>query len=160
MTATAIGPDERTLRAHLAGGGFRAGVAAGRWRLIELSWPYALIAVSAAERPGGPGEFVIRFELMGYPSTAPTGGLWAVADDASLSAARRPKGERAASLFRTDGWLGGALAMYAAWDRLGLQAHPEWAQTHRLEAWNATREISFVLCRIHEVLNSDDYLGL
>jgi hypothetical protein len=160
MTATAMGPDERTVRAHLAGARFRAGVAAGQWRLIELSWPYVLIAVSAAERAGGPSEFVIRFELTGYPSTAPTGGLWDVDADGSLPAERRPKGERAASLFRTDGWAGGPFAMYAAWDRLGLQAHPDWAQTYRLQAWNASREISFVLSRVHEVLNADDYLGV
>jgi hypothetical protein len=160
MTATAIGPDERTFRAHVAGGRFRAGVAAGQWRLIELSWPFALIAVSAAERPGGPSEFVIRFELAGYPATAPTGGLWDTGSGKSHPDERRPKGERAGSLFRTDGWTGGPLAMYAAWDRLGLQAHPDWAQTHRLQAWNATREISFILSRVHEVLNANDYLGV
>lgn len=153
-------PDERALREHLAGGRFQAGAAAGRWRLIEVAWPYALIAVSAADRPDSPSEFVIRFELTGYPYTAPTGGLWDIASDSSLPADQRPKGERAAVLFRTDGWTGGATAMYAAWDRIGLQSHSDWAQKHPLEAWNPTRDISFILSRVHEVLNADDYLGV
>jgi hypothetical protein len=160
MSATAMSPDERTFREHLARGRFRAGVAARRWRLIDVAWPFALIAVTAAQRPGGPTEFVIRFELTSYPHTAPTGGLWDVESDGSLPADRRPKGERAARLFRTDGWAGGATAMYAPWDRVGLRAHPGWAQKHPLEAWNPSREISFILSRVHEVLNADDYLGV
>jgi hypothetical protein len=155
-----IGPDERTLQDHLARGRFQAGVAADRWRLIGVAWPYALIAVSAADRPDSPREFVIRFELTGYPHAAPTGGLWDIELDDSLPGDRRPKGERVAMLFRTDGWTGGATAMYAAWDRIGLEAHPDWAQNHPLEAWNPSREISFILSRLHEVLNADDYVGV
>jgi hypothetical protein len=55
---------------------------------------------------------------------------------------------------------GGSTAMYAPWDRLGLQAHPEWAQTYRLQAWNPTRDLSFILENVHEVPNSDQYLGI
>jgi hypothetical protein len=160
MSVAVMSPDERALREHLAGGRFRAGVAAGRWRLIDVAWPYALIAVSAADRLDSPSEFVIRFELTGYPHTAPTGGLWDTASDSSLPPDQRPKGERVATLFRTDGWAGGATAMYAAWDRIGLQSHPDWALTHPLEAWNPSREISFILSRVHEVLNADDFLGV
>lgn len=160
MSATAVSPDERTLREHLAQGRFYAGVAGGRWHLIDVAWPFVLIAVSAADRPDSPTEFVIRLELTGYPHTAPTGGLWDVESDSSLPADRRPKGERAATLFRTDGWTGGATAMYAPWDRIGLESHPDWAQKHPLEAWNASREISFILSRVHEVLNADDYVGV
>jgi hypothetical protein len=160
MSVAAPSPDERALREHLARGRFQAGVAAARWRLIDVAWPYVLIAVSAANRPGSPTEFVIRFELTGYPHMAPTGGLWDTESDSSSSVDRRPKGERAAMLFRTDGWTGGATAMYAAWDRIGLQGHPDWAQKHPLEAWNPSREISFILSSVHEVLNADDYLGV
>ena len=63
-------------------------------------------------------------------------------------------------LFRTDGWTGGSTAMYAPWDRIGLQAHPDWAQKYPLEAWNPTRDISFVLTNVHEVLSADDYVGI
>lgn len=128
MTAAVMAPDERTLNEHLRGGRFQAGVAAGHWRLISMTWPTAVVAVSAAERSNSPAEFALRFELDGYPQNPPTGGLWDTAADASLPADRRPKGERAAQLFRADNWLGGATAMYAPWDRMGLQAHTGWAK--------------------------------
>ncbi len=160
MTSVVMAPDERALREHLRGGRFLAGVAAGSWRLISVIWPFALVAVSAADRPNSPAEFVLRFELTGYPHTAPTGGLWDLETDSYLPAGQRPKGERAAQLFRSDGWLGGSTAMYAPWDRMGLQAHPDWTQTYRLQAWNPTRDLSFILANVHEVLNADDYLGI
>src|SRR5206468_8297273 len=98
-----MAPDERALREHLRGGRFQSGAAAGMWRLISVSWPYALVVVSAAERPNSPSQFALRFKLNGYPHTAPTGGLWDVATDMSLPGDRRPKGERASQLFRGDG---------------------------------------------------------
>jgi hypothetical protein len=160
MTTVMMAPDERAVCAHLTDGRFRAGTAAGRWRLLSLTWPHALVAIAAAERPGGPTEWVLRFELSGYPHTAPTGGLWDTGADISLPPHRRPKGERAAQLFRYDNWTGGATAMYAPWDRLGLQAHPEWADTYPMQAWKPTRDLSFVLEQVHEALNADDYLGV
>ena len=148
------------MRAHLRSGRFLARVAAEQWRLVSLSWPYAIVGVAAAERENAPKEFTVRFELTGYPHTAPTGGLWDVDTNASLPPDRRPKGERLAMLFRADGWVGGATAMYAPWDRMGLQAHPDWAQTYPLEAWNPGRDLSFILTQLHEGLNADDYLGV
>lgn len=159
MTAAVMAPDERALREHLHGGRFQAGVAAGRWRLISVTWPAVVVAVSAAERSNSPAEFVLRFELGGYPQNPPTGGLWDTVADASLPADRRPKGERAAHLFRADGWHGGATAMYAPWDRMGLQAHANWANDYPHDAWNPARDLSFILAKVHEVLNADDYLG-
>lgn len=160
MTAAVTAPDERALLEHLRGGRFLAGADAGRWRLISVEWPVALIAVAAAQRPDSPDEFVLRFEMTGYPNTAPTAGLWDIGANASLPAERRPKGERAAQLFRTDRWLGGPTAMYAPWDRVGLQAHPDWAKKYPHEAWTPARDLSFVLANVYEVLNADDYLGI
>ena len=160
MTGVVTAPDERALIEHLRGGCFLAGVAAGRWRLVSAEWPVAMIAVTTAERPGSPSEFVLRFELSGYPHTAPMGGLWDLSTNASLAADRRPKGERVAQLFRTDNWMGGATAMYAPWDRMGLQAHREWATQYPLEAWTRQRDLSFILAHVYEVLNADDYLGI
>lgn len=154
-----MSPDERTLRVHLDQGRFQAGVEAGQWRLLHVTWPHAVFGVSAAPRPDSPTEFALRLELIGYPHSTPTGSLWDTDADSSLDPERRPKGERAAMLFRTDGWAGGATAMYAPWDRMGLQAHPDWTQKYPLETWNATRDISFVLSNVHTILNADDYLG-
>ena len=160
MTTVVMAPDERALHEHLGRGRFLAGTAAGRWRLISVSWPLALVAVSAAQRPGGPAEFVLRMELSGYPHAAPTGGLWDVATNSSLPADRRPKGDRAAQLFRVDGWTGGSTAMYAPWDRIALESHPGWAEKHPQQAWNPTRDLSFILSNVYEVLNAYDYLGI
>ena len=159
MTGVVTAPDERALDEHLRGGRFLSGVAAGRWRLVSVEWPVAMIAVTAAERPGSPSEFALRFELSSYPHTAPTGGLWDLSTNESLAADRRPKGERVAQLFRTDGWTGGATAMYAPWDRMGLLAHSDWATQYPLEAWTRQRDLSFILAHVYEVLNADDYLG-
>ena len=71
MTAAVTAPDERALREHLRGGRFQAGVAAGHWRLISVTWPAAVVAVSAAARSNSPAEFALRFELGGYPRTRP-----------------------------------------------------------------------------------------
>ena len=160
MTSAVLPPDERALLEHLRGGRFLSGVVEGHWRLISVTWPFAMVAVSAAKRPNSPSEFVLRFELNGYPHVAPTSGLWDIETDSSLAVDRRPKGERAALLFRSDGWDGGSGAMYAPWDRMGLKAHSDWAQKYSHDAWNPTRDLSFILTKIYEVLNADDYLGI
>lgn len=151
-------PDERTLRAHIEEARFQAGVEAGRWRLLGLTWPHATFAISAAPRSAGPTEFVLRLDIAGYPHSAPTGSLWDSDSDCSLDPARRPKGDRAAHVFRTD-WGSGGTAMYAPWDRSALGSHADWAQKHPHEAWNPTRDITFVLSNVHDILNADDYLG-
>jgi hypothetical protein len=150
-------PDERTLRAHIEEARFQAGVEAGCWRLLGLTWPHATFAVSAAPRSASPAEFVLRLDVAGYPHSAPTGGLWDSDSDCSLDPADRPKGDRAAHVFRTD-WGSGA-AMYAPWDRIALESHADWAQRHPHEVWNPTRDITFVLSNVRNVLNADDYLG-
>ncbi len=171
MTSVVMAPDHRALRDHLRGGAFRAGVAAGRWRLVTtveqgvdgetlVGWPYVIFAVSAAERPNSPAEFALRFELNGYPHVAPTGGIWDLDTDDSLAADRRPKGADVAQLFRTDGWQGAGTAMYAAWDRIGLQSHGDWAQKYPQYAWNPNRNLSFILEHLHNTLNADEYLGV
>jgi hypothetical protein len=166
-----MSPDQRAVRDHLSGGRFRSGVADGRWRLVHevapadgadnlVGWPFVVVAIRAAPRQNAPAEFAIRFELNSYPNTAPTGGIWDVDADVSLPADRRPKGDDLAQLFRADGWTGGAKAMYAPWDRLGLQAHPDWAQKYPQCAWNPGRELTFILENVHGMLNNDDYLGI
>jgi len=160
MSDVVTAPDERALRAHLAGGRFQAGVEALAWRLISLAWPIAIVGIWAATRDGAPSEFAIRFELNGYPNVTPTGGIWDPDTNTSLAPERRPKGERAAMLFRADGWAGGALAMYAPWDRIALQTHVNWAQEAPRLVWHAQRDLTFILENVHEVLNADDYLGI
>jgi hypothetical protein len=159
MSTPVMAPDVRAVHKHLDGALFRAGVTSGRWRLISFGWPYVTIAVRAAPREGAPTEFVIRFELTGYPNAAPTGDIWDRTAGTLLPAVRRPKGDAIGMIFRPDGWNSGA-GMYAPWDRAGLQAHPEWAQTYRRSAWHAERTLTFVLEQVSERLMADDYLGV
>src|SRR5712692_5159794 len=146
-------PDERAIREHLTSPRFQQGVDDGRWRLISLDWPHALISVSAAIRDGAPKEFVLRFDLSGYPQVGPTAGLWDSSSGSYLGSAGRPKGDRASMVFRGD-WEQGR-ALYAPWDRVALTGHPDWAQRHPSHSWNSTRDLAFYLANVFEVLNSD-----
>jgi hypothetical protein len=152
-----LGSDEIAVRAHLTSGRFLAGVAAKRWRLIDLTWPFALIAITAAARSSGPDEWVMRFDLTGYPQQAPTGMPWDAAAAYQLELARYPKGERVREVFRTD-WEGGR-ALYAGYDRVAATAHTNWRTELPRSFWNATRDLTFVLEKLSDLLTSDDYAG-
>jgi hypothetical protein len=156
----AISPSQRDVESHFESTRFRAGVSAGYWRMVDVSWPHAIIAVAAAPRSNSPDEYMIQFELEGYPEVAPTGGIWDCESQQSMAAGGRPKGERAALLFRMDGWGPAPYAMYAPWERKALADHTDWAQKYPMSAWNPTRDLTFVLTHIHEILNADDYLGI
>jgi hypothetical protein len=54
------GSDEIAVRTHLASGRFLAGVVGNRWRLIHLTWPIAIIGITAAPRPNSPDEWIFR----------------------------------------------------------------------------------------------------
>ena len=154
-------PDEQVLRAHLETAAFQMGVADGRWRLDSLTWPYALIAVRAAPRVGAPGEFSFRFDLTGYPESAPTGCIWDTASTAPLPGLRRPKDAtgQILQLFR-DNWMEGK-ALYAPFDRLALADHgAAWAEQWPMSKWTRDRDLSFILRHLHDELNSVGYVGI
>jgi hypothetical protein len=102
MSAEPVAPDQRTFRRDVEGDRFRVGEADGRWRLMRVEWPMALMAVQAAARPDAPNEFVLRFDLTGYPGDAPTGAPWDLGAYQLLPEMQRPKGERVGRVFRTD----------------------------------------------------------
>jgi hypothetical protein len=152
-----LDPDERTFRAHLDGMPYQVGVDRRRWRLVSLDWPYAVIAVTAAERPNSPTEYFLRFGLDGYPEQAPTVAPWQPLPGTVLAADRRPQGEIVAHVFRHD-WNGGQ-ALYAPYDRTALSGHPDWPAAHPADAWKNSCDITFVLTRVWQLLNTDDYRG-
>jgi hypothetical protein len=151
--------DERVFRSHLAGARFQDGVDRGKWRLVgEIDWPYAVIAVSAAPRTGAPEEYYLRFDLTGYPAM-PTAMPWDLETREKLAPEKRPKGERAGMLFRTD-WSDG-LALYAPYDRVAWQGHEDgWRQKHQRELWDTSKDITHILRNVHHVLNAQDYAGV
>ena len=65
-----ISPSQMLLARDLAAPEFRCGQFDGRWRLVYQSWPYVVIALSAAPRSNSPAEFGLRFECSGYPQPA------------------------------------------------------------------------------------------
>jgi hypothetical protein len=152
-------PDERVFRSDLERQPFVVGAATGRWRLDSLTWPYAVISVAAAPRPGAPSEVALRFELTGYPAQGPTSTPWDGTADRQLDASRLPVGRRASHVFRRDGWLEGR-ALYAPFDRVGLQGHTDWPTTFPHQCWRPNHDITFYLEFVYDLLHDEDYEGI
>ena len=152
-------PDERAFRSDVDGDPFKVGVALGYWKLISITWPKVLIAVTAAERDASPDEVVLNFHLAGYPNDAPTATPWNVETDSALVADRLPAGRRASSIFRRDGWNGGN-GLYAPYDRLAMKGHENWARGHSHLWWKHDYDITFYLRNVYVVLHDEDYTGV
>ena len=153
------GVDERVFMDDIEKGPFQSGVARGRWRLISVTWPYAIIAVSAAPRANSPGEFFLRFDLRNYPQSPPTARPWDIEQDAPLADSKRPHGaSRVPKAFRTD-WKEGT-ALYIPCDRVAIEGHDGWRTQHPSMIWNPVEGITLYLRVVHELLNSSDYTGI
>ena len=76
MSDRTIGVDEKVFCIHLEEGPFQSGCDRGRWRLLALNWPHALIAIQAAARDSSPAEYTLRFECTNYPQAPPTAQPW------------------------------------------------------------------------------------
>lgn len=153
-----MGLDERVFRAHVQAAPFLSGADRGRWRLVSLDWPHAVIAISAAPRENAPCEYALRFHLADYPETAPTARPWDTEHDTPLPAERWPTGRtRVQSVFRPD-WQGGT-ALYLPCDRVSIQGHDGWRTQHAHMIWKPSGDITQYLEIVHELLNSRDYSG-
>ena len=115
--------------------------------------------MSAAERPNSPSEYGLRIDLTRYPQDAPTAAPWDLDADAALPPARRPKGDRVGKVFYNVNWQEDN-ALYAPWDRAALDGHSNWFREYPEDAWHPGRDIAFLLSRVHELLNADDYSGI
>ena len=154
-----MSPDERVFRQHVGSARFQEGVDRGRWRIVgDIAWPVVMIAVTAGPRVGAPSEYMLRFNVAGYPDSAPTPTPWNPTTGAMLESLLRPKGERVGHVFRAD-WEGGR-ALYAPFDRVALNGHPGWKTQHPLRVWNSAKDIVWLLQILHEMLNNDDYTGI
>jgi hypothetical protein len=149
-------PDERVFRQHLEGGAFLRGAARGRWRLVKIAWPHAVIAVSAAAREGSPSEYGFRFELTNYPQV-PTAQPWDLALDRPLDPGRWPTGRSRLACAFNPGW--NAQALYIPCDRQAIQGHDAWLTQHPSMIWRPTGDITQYLSVLYELLNSGDYSG-
>jgi hypothetical protein len=143
----------RLLSCHLASGRFLAGQARGRWSLIELAHPHAVIDVAA--RNGQ--RYALRFECSSYPEQAPTAMPWDVAQRQMLAPELWPKGGRVTQVFNP-GWKNGA-ALYLPCDRESIAGHPNWLSEYPSQLWDPTRGITLYLEIVHEVLQSNDLVA-
>ena len=150
--------DEQVFRAHIAAGPFQSGFDRGRWRLLALDWPHALIAIQAAERVGGPAEYVLRFECTNYPQAPPTAQPWDLERGAPLPPDRWPSGTKRVSLAFNPGWKSGQ-CLYLPCDRLSIEGHDVWRSQHPSMIWSPASDITQYLRIVHDLLTSSDYSG-
>lgn len=153
-----MGPDERVFRDHLEWGPFQSGVDRGRWRLVGIDWPWATIAVAAAPRPGGPGEYAFRFDLADYPQSPPTARPWDAARDAPLAPADWPGGNGRVPLAFNPAWRGGD-CLYLPCDRFSIAGHDPWLIQHPSLIWSPNGDITQYLRIVHDLITTDDYTG-
>lgn len=151
-------PDQLTFEADLEGGAFLSGVDRGRWRLVSVDWPNAVIAVSAAQRDEAPVEYYFRFNLLNYRADPPTAQPWDVERNQDLSFDRWPSGGPRLKAAFNPGWQGGA-AIYIPCDRLAIAGHDQWPRLYPHMIWSPLRDITQYLQIVHELLNSTDYTG-
>lgn len=157
MNAT-VDPSQELLDRDLAAPEFRCGQFDGRWRLVSQSWPYVVIALSAASRPNSPTEFGLRFECSGYPQQAVTAQPWNLTTDTPLAAHLWPRGKHLLpSVFRPE-WQGGT-CLYLPCDRVSMNGHDVWVNQHPNRLWQPARGIICYLEQVHDLLNQDDYTG-
>ena len=147
-------PDERAFRADVVKAAFRLGELERRWRLIGVTWPYALIGVTAKDGR----DYILRFNGEGFPQSPPTAGPWDIERNAVLAFDRWPRshGGRVASVFRTD-WKGGS-ALYLPCDRESIRGHDNWRNEMPSKIWDPAKGIVHYLELVHELLNSADYI--
>ena len=158
MSEHSMGIDEQVFRAHLVAGPFQSGFDRGRWRLLALNWPHALIAIQAAERIDGPAEYALRFECTNYPQTPPTAQPWDTERDAPLPSARWPSGTNRVPLAFNSGWKNGQ-CLYLPCDRLSIEGHDPWRSQHPSMIWSPASDITQYLRIVHDLLTSSDYSG-
>ena len=158
MSERLMAADEQVFRAHLEAGPFQSGVDRGRWRLLSLKWPFALVAIQADDRVGGPAEYALRFECTNYPQMAPTAQPWDAEQNSPLTPARWPNGKTRVPLAFNPGWKAGQ-CLYLPCDRLSIEGHDAWRTQHPSMIWTPTSDITQYLRIVHDLLNSSDYSG-
>lgn len=145
-----MNPELQALEAHLAHGRFKAGASRGRWRMVNLAWPFAFVEVF--DRGGRPT--CIRFDCSGYPARPPQGTPWDRSLQQQLQGNLWPRGGRVSQVFNPS-WKGGA-ALYIPCDRESIVGHDNWYSELPHLIWNPVRGLVQYVEAIHEVLQSHE----
>jgi hypothetical protein len=148
-------PDARAFRADLEHAPFVVGVAEGRWELISVNGVIAIIAVTAMDGRA----YALRFDVSGYPQSAPTAQLWDPTANTPLPVTRWPRsrGGRLGAVFRHD-WKGGTV-LYLPCDRGAFEGHENWRTAMPSKIWRPTVGIVHYLEQVHELLHCHDYVA-
>lgn len=144
-----VDPCQARLLRDLEDAAVDAGIAAGLWRIVGLSWPALTIAIAAADGQ----EVGMRLDVHGYPASAPAGQPWDLVADALLPLRQWPVTGRNPEVFRPDWSPGNGNAPYLACDRIALAGHPGWVGERPERAWHPGRTIVFYLEEMHRMLS-------
>jgi hypothetical protein len=151
MAEEILPPARRTLEAQLQSARFLSGVAAGRWEVLKLAWPYLYVRVTGRDPDSG-RTFAHDFQLecAGYPDPGPQVERWCHAENATHGQkAPAPAAPGAPGFIDAmKDWGGG---FYRAWSR-GASTHNNWAQLRRDEAWHPNRSIVFIMENLYALL--------
>lgn len=142
---------KEAVAADLTAARFRAGVIRRYWRQVSYEFPVLILAVLAVEPDGSPSEYSFRFELTGFPGTAPEVKIWDCKANDVLPQDKRPKGsERVTKAFQV--W--GPGTVYRPWDRHS-SGHNNFARDFPDLAWHPKRDLTFILEDLHGLLTSN-----
>jgi hypothetical protein len=152
---TIIQPDERAFRSDLEKPAFQIGVDRGLWEVKYVRWPHVLIVLArgVGRAVGAAPEIGLRFDLTGYPSTAPTAAPWDHDEDGPLEPSKWPAGERISQVFNP-GWRVDAL--YMPFDRVALQGHDAWLAQRPGYAWDGNSDITRYLRFVVDLLSEEE----
>lgn len=130
---------------------FRRGEVSKYWRKISFDFPILVMAISGIDTGGNCCEYFFRFELTGFPGTAPEAKIWDISANAPLATDLRPKGsERVVKAFQD--W--GEKSVYRPWDRHSGN-HNNFSTNFPDLAWHSKRDLTFILEDIHGLLTSN-----
>ncbi len=155
-----MSPDLELFNKHIKEAEFQIGLDKGMWGIVDENlqrpnWPYVIIWIKAAKKINAPDKLYLRFELSGYPSSAPTACPWDMSSNQPLPNDLWPQGNKFVSATFRPSWNNKAL--YAPCDRIAMVGHEGWKTQWPNLWWQPTFKIDVYLHFIHRLLNSSDY---
>jgi hypothetical protein len=153
-------PDTALFHHHVMDAEFQAGVDRHEWGIYEENheyptWPIVIIWIQALSKEPSLEKYYFRFDLSGYPVSAPTACPWDVEFNRRLDNSQWPRGQKLVSATFNYGWNPNAL--YAPCDRVAMAGHDVWSMQHPDLWWLSTFKITVYLNFLHRLLNSADY---
>jgi hypothetical protein len=155
-----MSPDTLLFQSHTQKASFQECVDQGMWGIEPgydkfQHWPIVLIWIQALPKPNGPQRYYFRFDLQGYPASAPTACPWNNNTNTRLENALWPTGKCLVSKTFNYNWNSNAL--YTPCDRVAMIGHDVWKTQFPELWWQSDFTISTYLHFLHGLLNSSDY---